>query len=383
MAQRSADILLKGNKNAFQRVFDYFKDLVTKFKVKRTLTADEKVQFDLANNALNNLQAALDNAKTNGVDKADSSVNYSIRHDDNGRHGFELKIDGETGIEYNEVTNEADWKKVLNKEDFAEFYNQLGNPHNFAGSRNGEKIVAVGNKLIFYNGDYVNPQISQVIKVNSEYETVIDEIREVAYEIEKGNRPKNGESYNIITDFAKDGSISVYKSKNRRAFSAGQIGRGKRKNSGRVVGKNSKRGLEIRFSDDRTESRRYFDIDEENDKNYSRTRKFAENVANSENAEMFEGDLQESIKRQIKEGKFEYKPVSNEKTLNKARGKANFSEGLEIAAARAVEGLEQKASSTNIATAELVLAKAVKEKNTEIAEKMIAELAVAGTETGA
>ena len=93
---------------------------------------------------------------------------------------------------------------------------------------------------------------------------------------------ENGEPYNTIADFTEDGSISFYKSKNRRVLSAGQIERGKGKNSGRAAGKNPKRGFEIRFNDDGTETRTYFEIDEENadDINYSRTRKFAESVAN-------------------------------------------------------------------------------------------------------
>lgn len=63
----------------------------------------------------------------------------------------------------------------------------------FQRAANGDKIFAIDNKLIYTDANYANPGISQIIEIGSDYEDIIDFIREDIYEIEKRHGSRAGQ----------------------------------------------------------------------------------------------------------------------------------------------------------------------------------------------
>ena len=186
--------------------------------------------------------------------------------EDTGRQDMISRVvDDKTGIKYNEVEYREDWSKVLTKQDFAEFYSTIGKPDileylGFQKARNGNVIIEIRDeknnkiKLIYHDGNYVNPGITRVIVFNSSFDTEVDIARRLIYEYEKGES-EIGEAMRAIESSFGPSFIGVYTGRTDGLFE-GQAGRrkgtnrsennayaennGRGKNSGRVK---SQRGL--------------------------------------------------------------------------------------------------------------------------------------------
>ena len=160
---------------------------------------------------------------------AGNDVKYSITN---------KYIDEETGFEYNEVTDRNDWGKVLNRKDFGIFYSVIGeadvlNYKGFQKSAEGDIIVAVGNKLIYHDGNYQNPAISKVIVFNDNDETNIDIARRAIYDYENQNIPFE-ECAGIVNRTLGYGYIREYDARNHRGFRQ-ETGRGKGSDSSETI----------------------------------------------------------------------------------------------------------------------------------------------------
>lgn len=117
-----------------------------------------------------------------------------------------------------ETYNKYGWayvNHVLNAEESADFFNKLSDIKNGVEANrtfDGKYIISVGaengvnNVLVFTDGNYKNPSVDRVIRINLHDETSIEIVREDIYEIERTGRTEN----EVIENLFAPGVVSAY-----------------------------------------------------------------------------------------------------------------------------------------------------------------------------
>ncbi len=125
--------------------------------------------------------------------------------------------------------------EILTNQDLALFYQEIGKlnyrgKNNYHTSAYGEYIFEIGNKLIYTDGKYEYPTITQVITFDSVYENEIEIAKEWIFS-EEQSESEIYDAIGLIKATFGEGYISKTSFEDYRANSASEDGKRKRNNS--------------------------------------------------------------------------------------------------------------------------------------------------------
>ena len=109
---------------------------------------------------------------------------------------------------------------------------KIGKSAQFPKSANGEYILAIDNKLVYTDGEFVDTHVSRIIELNVGDETLTDLARSFVYE-EEGKGKSYAEIRGILESCFGEGSAKFYTLSDGRR-DARQNGRGKERNIKKV-----------------------------------------------------------------------------------------------------------------------------------------------------
>lgn len=72
-------------------------------------------------------------------------------------------------------------------------------------------MLPIANKIVFTDGDYDAPQISEIIEILTEYQTEYNKVKEIIFDAEKGKSSKQ-DAVQIVRQMFGDGFVLSYNS---------------------------------------------------------------------------------------------------------------------------------------------------------------------------
>lgn len=163
------------------------------------------------------------------VERTTANSDYVANRDAGSRAMWEAKAGEENAgknVQYSVGKNE---ESVLDKKEFKSFYDaigemKIGKTDQFPIDSKGQYMLAIGNKIVYTNGDWMNPSIEKVDVINREKEVDIEPIRDAIFSVEQDGGLTDEQKGRILAEVLQEEDFHRYANGIRRSNS-GEIGR--------------------------------------------------------------------------------------------------------------------------------------------------------------
>ena len=134
----------------------------------------------------------------------------ALKYNENSPLSFENRASENSRSSINWVYKAKIFSQVENKL-FHQKISEINQGSNaFVKNSTGEYMLPIENKIVFTDGNYDSPYISEILEVLTEYSTEFEDVKERIFNVEKGKSGKQ-ETAQVITDFYGDGIVLSYR----------------------------------------------------------------------------------------------------------------------------------------------------------------------------